>query len=126
MLAPQLSEGSAGGHLHHGAAVLVRHEQPPDFVVSGYHVLPHVDASEEHFLPVSRLCGNLRVVEDLTRPRPSRLSEGVPVVIVFLQCTEFLEGLILAQPFPEVNTAVQFPIDRLARSIQRCNIIMPF
>ena len=104
MSASQLSEGGAGRHLHHGAALLVGHEESPDLVVAGDDVSPHLETSEVNSMPESCLWWNDDVVEYLARVRLSQCSIRTTRIIVLLQSTEFLEGLICAQMFPEMNT----------------------
>ena len=102
--APQFPEGGAGGHLHHGAALRVGHEEPPHLVVAGDDVSPHLETSEVNPVPESCLWWNDDVVEYLTGVRLSQCSIRIIGIIVLLQGTEFLEGLISTQMFPEIDT----------------------
>ena len=104
MSASQLSEGGAGRHLHHGAALLVGHEESPDLVVAGDDVSPHLETSEVNPVPESGLGWNGDVVEYLTSVRLSQCSIRIMGIIVLLQGIEFLESLVSAQMLPEVNT----------------------
>ena len=101
--APQFPEGGAGGHLHHGAALRVGHEEPPHLVVAGDDVSPHLKTSEVNPVPECCFGWNDDVVEYLTRVRFSHCSIRIIGIIIFLQGIKFLESLISAQMFPEVN-----------------------
>ena len=104
LLAPQFPEGGVGRHLHHRAALLVGHEESPDLVVAGDDVSPHLETSEVNPVPESGLGWNGDVVEYLTSVRLSQCSIRIVGIIVLLQGIEFLESLVFAQMFPEVNT----------------------
>ena len=110
MSGPQLPEGGGGRHLDHGAALLVRHEQPPQFVVSIDDVFPHVHSSQEDFVPKRRLLRYLDVVECFARPSQPRS----PSSVVSLESTELLEGFIFAQMLPVVYTAIQLLVNFFA------------
>ena len=104
MPAPQFSEGGLGRHLHHRAAGVIGQEEPPDLVVSGDDVSPHLETSEVNPVPESCLWWNNNIVEYLTGVRLSQCSSRIFGIIVLLQGTEFLEGLIYTQMFPEMDT----------------------
>ena len=104
MSASQLSEGGAGRHLHHGAALFVCHEEPPHLVVPGEDVSPHLKSSEVNSVPESSLWRNDDVVEYLARVGLSQGSIRIMRIVILLQGSELLERLIPTQMFPEMNT----------------------